>query len=282
MRHREKGFALTLFTSRWHEDFHSWNLLPQRSFHTKNVSHENDKSVLMIPDMFPSDGYHNKPSTSRSLSTKATHSLPVTPTAISGLQTAHERTREVLLGPVSPVLYLTPASFICRFADVSDLGPRALAISLPHACVLDLLSPLISSTMVSRSYIWAYASFQYAIVIFFAHIFYTMLNVNAVLSVLLSCFTGFGIAISNSLLVECLRWRASRQQQTQPYEDRAPQEQQHKVQLQSADTTYSLLSCCSCRHCHVKSLPVNSRFKVVKFSNTIALQKPSYLNGNFC
>lgn len=37
------------------------------------------------------------------------------------------------------------------------------------------------------------------------------LNVNAILSVLLSSFTGFGIAIStNSLLVEYLRWRASR------------------------------------------------------------------------
>eukprot|EP00268_Persea_americana_P066012 TRINITY_DN8906_c0_g1_i3.p1 TRINITY_DN8906_c0_g1~~TRINITY_DN8906_c0_g1_i3.p1 ORF type:complete len:113 (-),score=9.62 TRINITY_DN8906_c0_g1_i3:748-1086(-) len=68
---------------------------------------------------------------------------------------------------------------------------------------------MIASTMVSQSYVWAYASFQFAIVIMFAHIFYTVLNVKAVLSVLLSSFTGFGIAIStNSLLVEYLRWRA--------------------------------------------------------------------------
>ncbi|KAB5551607.1 hypothetical protein DKX38_008918 [Salix brachista] len=103
---------------------------------------------------------------------------------------------------------------------VSDLGPRALAISLPFSCVLGLLSSMIASTMVSRSYIWAYASFQFAVVILFAHIFYTVLNVNPILSVLLSSFTGFGIAIStNSLLVEYLRWRASRQQ--------AQQRQQH-------------------------------------------------------
>ncbi|KAL8487811.1 hypothetical protein ACS0TY_024215 [Phlomoides rotata] len=95
---------------------------------------------------------------------------------------------------------------------VSDMGPRALAISLPFSCVLGLLSSMIASTMVSRSYIWAYASFQFAIVILFAHIFYAVLNVNAILSVLLSSFTGFGIAIStNSLLVEYLRWRASQQ-----------------------------------------------------------------------
>lgn len=38
------------------------------------------------------------------------------------------------------------------------------------------------------------------------------LNVNAVLSVFLSAFTGFGLASSiNSLLIEYLKWRRSRQ-----------------------------------------------------------------------
>lgn len=96
---------------------------------------------------------------------------------------------------------------------------------------------------VSRSYIWAYASFQFAVVILFAHIFYSVvsklnklysmslciiplvvvfifsinlqLNVNPILAVLLSSFTGFGTAIStNSLIVEYLRWRMSRQMQS--------------------------------------------------------------------
>ncbi|KAL1080660.1 hypothetical protein V6Z11_D09G008200 [Gossypium hirsutum] len=98
---------------------------------------------------------------------------------------------------------------------VSDLGPRALAISLPFSCALGLLSSMIASTMVSRSYIWAYGSFQFAMVILFAHIFYTVLAVNPILSVLLSSFTGFGIAIStNSVLVEYLRWRIRRQTQS--------------------------------------------------------------------
>lgn len=102
-----------------------------------------------------------------------------------------------------------------KFEQVSDLGARALAISLPFSCVLGLLSSMIASTMVSRSYIWAYASFQFAVVILFAHIFYSVLNVNPILAVLLSSFTGFGIAIStNSLIVEYLRWRMSRQMQS--------------------------------------------------------------------
>lgn len=94
---------------------------------------------------------------------------------------------------------------------VTDMRSRALAISLPFSCVLGLLSSMIASTMVSKSYIWAYACFQFAIVILFAHIFYAVLNVKAILSVLLSSFTGFGIAIStNSLLVEYMRWKRNR------------------------------------------------------------------------
>lgn len=97
---------------------------------------------------------------------------------------------------------------------VTDLGSRALAVSLPFSCVLGLLSSMIASTMVIKSYIWAYASFQFAIVILFAHIFYNVLKVSPVLSILLSSFTGFGIAIStNSLLVEYMRWRTRRETQ---------------------------------------------------------------------
>jgi hypothetical protein len=120
---------------------------------------------------------------------------------------------------------------------------------------------------VSRSYIWAYASFQFAVVILFAHIFYTVvsklnffpelfyvifliclmshasflnwqLNVNPILSVLISSVTGFGIAIStNSLLVEYLRWRASRQlQSSHQQSDRAMQQAQLLQQQQSMQT----------------------------------------------
>uniref|UniRef100_A0A803LRQ8 RING-CH-type domain-containing protein n=1 Tax=Chenopodium quinoa TaxID=63459 RepID=A0A803LRQ8_CHEQI len=60
--------------------------------------------------------------------------------------------------------------------QVSDLGARALAISLPFACVLGLLSAMIASTIVNKGYIWAYASFQFAIVLLFAHIFYNVVR----------------------------------------------------------------------------------------------------------
>nr|GMD74660.1 Protein involved in mRNA turnover and stability [Ipomoea batatas] len=85
--------------------------------------------------------------------------------------------------------------------NVSDMGAaRALVLSLPLASGLALLSSMIASTMVSKSYIWAYASFQFAMVLLFAHIFYTVLNVSAILSILLSSFTGFGIAFTMDLV----------------------------------------------------------------------------------
>eukprot|EP01018_Ginkgo_biloba_P031176 Gb_27920 [translate_table: standard] len=92
---------------------------------------------------------------------------------------------------------------------VGNMGSGALAVALPFACVLGLLASIAASTMVSKRYIWAYAAFQFALVILFAHLFYSMLHVEAVLAVLLSSFAGFGIAMSgNSLLLEYLRWKA--------------------------------------------------------------------------
>ncbi|XP_042500693.1 probable E3 ubiquitin-protein ligase MARCHF10 isoform X2 [Macadamia integrifolia] len=59
---------------------------------------------------------------------------------------------------------------------VSALGSRALAISLPFSCALGLLSSMIASTMVSKSYVWVFASFQFATVILFAYIFYIIIK----------------------------------------------------------------------------------------------------------
>ena len=61
--------------------------------------------------------------------------------------------------------------------------------------------------------------------------FNLQLNVNPILSVILSSFTGFGIAIStNTLLVEYLRWRTSRQMQStrQQIEIALQQQQQQR------------------------------------------------------
>ncbi|XP_073145461.1 uncharacterized protein [Henckelia pumila] len=94
---------------------------------------------------------------------------------------------------------------------VGKMGSGAIAISLPFSCVLGLLSSMTSSTMVKRGFIWVYASIQFALVVLFAHILYNMVHVQAVLSILLATFAGFGVSMSgSSITVEILRWRRRR------------------------------------------------------------------------
>ncbi|KAF7823410.1 putative E3 ubiquitin-protein ligase MARCH10 isoform X1 [Senna tora] len=91
---------------------------------------------------------------------------------------------------------------------VGKMGTGAIAISLPFSCVLGLLSSMTSSTMVNSRFIWIYASAQFALVVLFAHIFYSLVHVQAVLSILLATFAGFGFVMSgSSVLVEIVRWR---------------------------------------------------------------------------
>ncbi|KAM7496723.1 hypothetical protein LguiA_021137 [Lonicera macranthoides] len=91
---------------------------------------------------------------------------------------------------------------------VRNMGTGAIALSLPFACVLGLLASMTSSTMVKRKFVWVYGSIQFALVVLFAHIFYSLVGVQAILSILLATFAGFGISMSvSSMLVEFLRWR---------------------------------------------------------------------------
>ncbi|CAK9314408.1 unnamed protein product [Citrullus colocynthis] len=92
--------------------------------------------------------------------------------------------------------------------QVAKMGTSAIAISLPFSCVLGLLSSMTSSTMVKRRFIWAYATVQFAMVVLFSHIFYSVVGVQAVLAIILATLTGFGIIMSgSSIIVEFLRWR---------------------------------------------------------------------------
>ncbi|KAF5196647.1 RING/U-box superfamily protein [Thalictrum thalictroides] len=91
---------------------------------------------------------------------------------------------------------------------VSKMGTGAVAISLPFSCILGLLASMTSSTMVERKFVWVYSFIQFILVVFFAHMFYSVLHVQAVLSILLSTFTGLGVMMSvSSILFEFLSWR---------------------------------------------------------------------------
>ncbi|VVB16744.1 unnamed protein product [Arabis nemorensis] len=91
---------------------------------------------------------------------------------------------------------------------VEKMGTGAIAISLPFSCILGLLASMTASTMVMRRFVWIYASVQFALVVLFAHIFYSVVKLQPVLSVLLSTFAGFGVCIcGSSVMVEFVRWK---------------------------------------------------------------------------
>jgi len=144
------------------------------------------------------------------------------------------------------------------------MGTSAIAISLPFSCILGLLASMTASTMgmylsfwknifnvlppfirnvfgyglnlcaVMRRSVWIYASVQFALVVLFAHVFYSVVStlqrissltflydivkipclglkqveLQPVLSVLLSTFAGFGVCIcGSSVMVEFVRWK---------------------------------------------------------------------------
>uniref|UniRef100_A0A9I9E0B0 RING-CH-type domain-containing protein n=1 Tax=Cucumis melo TaxID=3656 RepID=A0A9I9E0B0_CUCME len=140
---------------------------------------------------------------------------------------------------ISVLVLVSMLAYFCFLEQllVRDMGPRALAISLPFSCALGLLSSMTASTMASRAYIWAHACFQFAIIILFAHVYYAILNVNACLSVFLSALTGLGLVISiNSLLMEYLKWR--RRRQLRPANQQTGTRSWPQLQQQLYDSNY--------------------------------------------
>ncbi|PRQ43526.1 putative aminoacyltransferase, E1 ubiquitin-activating enzyme [Rosa chinensis] len=91
---------------------------------------------------------------------------------------------------------------------VGKMGSGAIALSLPFSCILGLLASMTATTMVKRKYVWVYATIQFALVVLSAHLFYSLIHMQAVLSVLLATFTGFGVTMcGNSIIIEALEWR---------------------------------------------------------------------------
>ncbi|KAG8064213.1 hypothetical protein GUJ93_ZPchr0004g40009 [Zizania palustris] len=99
--------------------------------------------------------------------------------------------------------------FLEQLLVVRD-GIAALAISLPFSCILGLFSSLTTASMVARRYVWIYATLQFLFVVFFTHLFYRYLHLQAVISIILATFAGFGVGMTgNSIVVEVIRWRAA-------------------------------------------------------------------------
>ncbi|CAL0332283.1 unnamed protein product [Lupinus luteus] len=115
-----------------------------------------------------------------------------------------------------PVLVLVSMlAYFCFLEEllVKQMKSRAIYMSLPFSCVLGLLSAMTSSTMVKSRFTWIYASIQFTLVVLFGHIFYPLfghmqVDKQAILSILLATFAGFGVVMSgSSIIAEIFKWR---------------------------------------------------------------------------
>ncbi|KAI3520243.1 hypothetical protein L1887_09537 [Cichorium endivia] len=165
--------------------------------------------------------------------------LPVTLLRIQRSQTRvssgheYEGARYRVWQDVPVLVIVSMLAYFCFLEQllVTKMGSGAIAISLPFSCILGLLASMTSTTMVKRRYAWIYATIQFALVVGFAHVFYSKLNVTGVLSVLLATFAGFGGAMcGTSIIYEYLKWRgrwhdrSNQPPATEPPPDESPQQ----------------------------------------------------------
>lgn len=138
--------------------------------------------------------------------------LPVTLLRIQPVQSnrgqrnraGHAQANENRILQNVPVLVIVSMlSYFCFLEGLlsSRLGNAAIAISLPFSCVMGILASIASTTMVRKSYAWLYATIQFGLVAMFAQLFFKKLGVQAILSVFLAAFCGFGTAIVGTIVL---------------------------------------------------------------------------------
>ncbi|XP_075517305.1 uncharacterized protein LOC142551789 isoform X1 [Primulina tabacum] len=158
--------------------------------------------------------------------------LPVTLLRIQNIQSRGSATRPNEISryrvwqDVPVLVIVSMLAYFCFLEQllVNKMESSAIAISLPFASILGLLASMISTTMVRRRYSWMYATGQFALVVIFSHFFYSLLGVQAVLSVLLATVVGFGGAMCGTyILFEILKRRRNRNSLSNSQRDSAPE-----------------------------------------------------------
>ncbi|XP_056842755.1 uncharacterized protein LOC108857954 isoform X1 [Raphanus sativus] len=91
---------------------------------------------------------------------------------------------------------------------LNKMKSSAIAISLPFSCILGLLASMTSTTMVEKQYVWIYGTVQFGFIVCFSHIFFELVHMQPIVSILLATLVGFGLTMSGTTgLVEFLKWR---------------------------------------------------------------------------
>ncbi|CAH2054319.1 unnamed protein product [Thlaspi arvense] len=112
-----------------------------------------------------------------------------------------------------PVLVIVSMlAYFCFLEQLllTKMKSGAIAISLPFSCVLGLLASMTSTTMVKKQYVWIYATVQFGLVVLFSHIFFSLVHMQPVVTILLATLVGFGLTMIGATgVAEFSKWRRS-------------------------------------------------------------------------
>ncbi|KAL9235871.1 hypothetical protein vseg_010603 [Gypsophila vaccaria] len=109
-----------------------------------------------------------------------------------------------------PVLVIVSMlAYFCFLEQIllKNMGTNAIAVSIPLSCVMGLLASMMSTTMVTRRFIWVYAAVQFILVVVMAHILFSVVHILAIVSVIIATFVGLAVTMCGcSMVCEVLRW----------------------------------------------------------------------------
>ncbi|XP_073277718.1 uncharacterized protein [Primulina huaijiensis] len=110
----------------------------------------------------------------------------------------------VVLILISTICYF----FLLEQLLIPDLKTKTLIVSAPFAFTMGFTGSVFAVILAVKEYIWTYSAVEFALAALFLHIFYALLQLSPVLSILLASGLGFGLTMFfNTLFIRFLSWR---------------------------------------------------------------------------